>query len=309
MARLTKEKFAFDISGMSDYVNANTTELLSKIVIGSNLAEVVSIFPNIKNAEYVPTFDTGAIDSIAGTGHCNTTFGDITMAEKELRVCDYHINKGYCPEKLASTIMGLRLQPGSYNQTSGAEERFIEDMVAKAAVYTERQFWGSETASGDCTNGILAQIDASGVTGSTVNVTYSAMTPANALEVADTYIQNLPDALRFTPTVLFLNRGDYQSLILALRNANFFAYTVEGQTQMPGAITIPATNVMAVSTEIGTGRALLTYGQNLALGTDLLEDSANAEAWYSQDNKQYRISMQWRVGGTVFFPELVVRIV
>jgi len=134
------------------------------------------------------------------------------------------------------------------------------------------------------------------------------MTPANALEVADTYIQNLPDALKFTPTVLFLNRGDYQSLILALRNANFFSYTVEGQTEMPGAVMIPATNVLAVSSEIGTGRALLTYGQNLALGTDLLEDSANAEAWYSQDNKQYRISMQWRIGGTVFFPELVVRI-
>jgi len=164
-------------------------------------------------------------------------------------------------------------------------------MVAKAAVYSERQFWGSETASGDCTNGIIAQVDASSA--STVNVTYTAMTPANALTVADTYIQNLPDALKFTPTVLFLNRGDYQSLILALRNANFFSYTVEGQTQMPGAVMIPATNVMAVSSEIGTGRALLTYGQNLALGTDLLEDSANAEAWYSQDNKQYRISMQW----------------
>lgn len=304
MANLKKEKFSFDLTGMSDFIKANETELLSKIVIGSNLAEVVSIFPNIKYGELVPSFDTGAIDSIAGTGHCSNVFGDITMTEKELKVCDYHINKGYCPEKLASTIMGMRLQPGSYNQTSGAEERFIEDMVAKAAVFSERKFWGATT--GDCSTGILAQVDAASA--STVNVTYSAMTPANALTVADTYIQNLPDALKFTPTVLFLNRGDYQSLILALRNANYFAYTVEGQTEMPGAVMIPATNVMAVSSEIGAGRALLTYGQNLALGTDLLEDSANAESWFSQDNREYRIAMQWRIGGTVFFPELVVRI-
>lgn len=305
MANLRKENFSFDISGMSDYVNANTTELLSKIVIGSNLAEVVSIFPNIKNAEYVPTFDTGAIDSIATTGHCSNTFGDITMSEKELKVCSYAINKGYCPEKLATTIMGMRLQPGSYNQTTGAEERFIEDMVAKSAVYSERQFWGSEAAT-DCADGILAQLDAASA--STVNVTYTAMTASNALTVADTYIQNLPDALKFSPTVLFLNRGDFQALTLALRNANFFSYTVEGQTEMPGAVMIPATNVLAVSSEIGAGRALLTYGQNLALGTDLLEDSANAEAWYSQDNKQYRISLQWRIGGVVFFPELCVRV-
>ena len=53
MSNLRKEKFSFDISAMSDYVAANETDLLTKIVIGSNLAEVVSVFPNIKNAEYV----------------------------------------------------------------------------------------------------------------------------------------------------------------------------------------------------------------------------------------------------------------
>jgi len=97
-------------------------------------------------------------------------------------------------------------------------------------------------------------------------------------------------------------------LLLALRDANFFSYTGEGQTQMPGAIMIPATNTMAVSTEIGSGRALLTYGQNLAYGCDLLEDSANADAWYSNDNREYRISIQWKAGGVLFFPELCVNI-
>ena len=305
MSKLKKENFSFDISAMSDYVAANETELLTKIVIGSNLAEVVSIFPNIKNAEYVPVFDTGNIDSIASTGHCSTTFGDITLTEKQLTVCNYNIQKGYCAEQIASTIMGLRLQPGSYNETTGAEERFINDMIAKAAVFTERKFWQA-TSESDCSSGINEQLDTASA--STVNVSYTAMTPSNALDVTDVYITSLPDALQFSPTTLFLNRGDFQALLLALRDANFFAYTVEGQTQMPGAIMIPATNTMAVSTEIGSGRALLTYGQNLALGCDLLEDSANADAWYSKDNKQYRISMQWRAGAVVFFPELCVNI-
>jgi hypothetical protein len=305
MSKLKKEKFSFDISGMSDYVAANETELLTKIVIGSNLAEVVSIFPNIKNAEYVPIFDTGAINTIASTGHCSTNFGDITMTEKQLTVCSYNIQKGYCPSQLDKTIMGLRLQPGSYNETTGAEERFINDMVAKAAVFTERKFWQA-TSESDCSSGILEQLDTASA--STVNVTYTAMTPSNALDVADVYITSLPDALQFSPTTLFLNRGDYQALLLALRDANFYAYTIENQSVMPGAIMIPATNTMAVSTEIGSGRALLTYGQNLAYGCDLLEDSANADAWYSNDNREYRISIQWKAGGIVFFPELCVNI-
>lgn len=303
MSNLRKEKFSFDISGMSDYIQANETELLTKIVIGSNMTEFVSVFPEIKNSEYVPVFDTGVIDSIATSGHCSTNFGDITLTEKELRVCDWNIQKGYCPEALSKTIMGMRLQPGSYNSTTGAEERFIEDLVQKAAVFTERQVW--QASSGDtCTSGINEQLDAASA--STVNVTYSAMTPSNALSIVDTYVTNLPDALQFTPTVLFLNRGDYQSLLLALRDANFFHYSVEGQLDSPGSVMIPATSVVAVSSEIGSGRALLTYGQNIAYGTDLLTDAANADSWFSKDNKQYRISIQWRAGATVFFPELCV---
>ena len=305
MNKLSKEKFSFDISGMSDYIAANETELLTKIVIGSNMSEFVSVFANIKNAEYVPIFDTGAIDSIATTGHCSNTFGDITLTEKELRVCDYQINKGYCPEQLSTTIMGMRLQSGSYNETTGAEERFITDLAEKAAVFTERQVW--QASSGDtCVGGINEQLDTASA--STVNVTYTAMTPSNALSVADTYITSLPESLQFTPTVLFLSRSDYQALLLALRDANLYHYSVEGQERAVGSVAIPASNTIAVSSEIGSGRALLTYGQNIAYGTDLLTDASNADSWFSKDTKQYRISVQWRSGATVFFPELCVRI-
>lgn len=311
MSNLKKEKFSFDISGMSDYVNANETELLTKIVIGSNMTEFVSVFTNIKNAEYVPIFNTGDINSIVTTGHCGTNFGDITLTEKEVRVCDLSVNKGYCPEQLSSTIMGMRLQPGSYNETTGAEERFIEDIVQKAAVYTERFVWQAKTGttgtfSGSCVSGLNEYLDS--VSASCVNDTYTAMTPTNALDVVDGYILNLPEALKFSPTVLFLNRGDYQSLLLALRDANFYHYSVEGQLQTPGSVMIPATNTVAVSSEIGTSRALLTYGQNIIFGTDLLTDASNADSWYSKDNKQLRMSFQWRVGATIAFPELCVRI-
>jgi len=305
MKNLKKHNFAF-VNNMEDYVKANETELITKIVIGSELTNFVSLFPEIKGTEAVPVFDTGAIDSIGSTGHCSTVFGDITMDQRNLTVCDFNTQKGYCPEQLSKTLMGLRMQAGSYNETIGAEERFIEDLVAKIAVFTERKFWLAEEDT-DCSSGIIEQLDTASAT--TVNITYSAMTPANALTIVDTYVLGLPDALKFTPTVLFLNRGDYAAYVLALRNANFFAYNPDTQAgQTPMSIMHPASQTMVVSSEIGTGRALLTYGPNLAFGTDLVSDYSGADAWYSKDNKQFRLSIQWRVGGLVFFPELCVRI-
>ena len=171
---MEKHSFSF-VNNMSDFISANETELLSKLVVGTSVADYVSIFPGIKFSELVPTFDTGDIDSIASTGHCSTTFGDITMAEKALTVCDYNIQKGYCPEALSKTLMGMRMNPGSYNETVGAEEAFIEDMVAKAAVFNERK-WFQATSATDCASGINEQLD--NASASTVNVTYTALTPS-----------------------------------------------------------------------------------------------------------------------------------
>ena len=302
---MEKHNFSF-VNNMADFVKANETELLTKLVIGTSVADYVSIFPNIKHAEKVPAFETGDIDSIVSTGHCSTTFGDITMTEKTLTVCDYNIQKGYCPESLAKTIMGLRMQAGSYNEEVGAEERFIEDLVAKAAVFNERKFFQADAT--DCSLGINAQLDAASA--STVNVTYTAMTPSNAIEVAQTYVLALPEALKYNSTVLFVNRSDFQALILGLLNANYYnpQYDPSGAVIAPMAVQLPATNTLVVSSEIGTGRALATYGQNLAMGTDVLTDSAQAATWWSADTQQYRISMKWRMGSLVFFPELAVRI-
>jgi hypothetical protein len=302
---MEKHNFSF-VNNMADFVKANETELLTKLVIGTSVADYVSIFPNIKHAEKVPAFETGDIDSIVSTGHCSTTFGDITMTEKTLTVCDYNIQKGYCPESLAKTIMGLRMQAGSYNEEVGAEERFIEDLVAKAAVFNERKFFQADAS--DCSLGINAQLDAASA--STVNVTYTAMTPSNAIEVAQTYVLALPEALKYNSTVLFVNRSDFQALILGLLNANYYnpQYDPSGAVIAPMAVQLPATNTLVVSSEIGTGRALATYGQNLAMGTDVLTDSAQAATWWSADTQQYRISMKWRMGSLVFFPELAVRI-
>jgi hypothetical protein len=302
---MEKHNFSF-VNNMSDFVSANETELLSKIVIGTSVADYVSIFAGIKHAELVPAFETGDIDSIVSTGHCSTTFGDITMTEKQLTVCPYNIQKGYCPESLAKTIMGLRMQAGSYNETIGAEERFIEDLVAKAAVFNERKFFQADAT--DCSLGINAQLDAASA--STVNVTYTAMTPSNAISVAQEYVLNLPEALKYNSTVLFLNRADFQALVLGLLNENYYnpQYDPSGAVIAPMAIQLPATNTLCVSSEIGSSRALLTYGQNLAMGTDLMTDSAQAATWWSADNQEYRLSMKWRMGSLVFFPELAVRI-
>jgi len=51
---------------------------------------------------------------------------------------------------------------------------------------------------------------------------------------------------------------------------------------------------------------LLTYGANLVVGTDLLNEEEKFDIFYSRDNDEVRVNIQWKIGTQIYFPEYVV---
>jgi hypothetical protein len=132
------------------------------------------------------------------------------------------------------------------------------------------------------------------------------MTQNNSVSVADAYITNLPDALKPVQTILALNHSDFQALQLGLRNQNLFHFDPVTLANGQMMIQIPFTNVMAVSTEIGSGKAVLTNPDNFLYGTDLLSDITSPVSWYSLDFQQVRLKLAAKMGAAVAFGSQVV---
>jgi hypothetical protein len=260
----------------------------------------------------IPVFETGDIDNIAFPGNsCSFTGGTITLEERELKVCQYNIQKNYCYDELNRTILSIRLAPGSYVESNvPMEEAFMNDISRKANVYMSRKFWGATTAVDGC-SGVIEQLTGATFSGSVVPVTYTAMTSSNATDVADSYIESLPDALKPVTTILALNHSDFQALQLSLRNQNLFHYNPEQLASGMMAVQIPFTNVIAISTElgntaVGAGKAVLTNPENLMYGTDLMSDFQNPIAWYSLDFQEQRIKLAAKLGAAIGFGSQVV---
>jgi hypothetical protein len=307
MKNLKNFAFDFDLNGMSDFLNANADELLHKIVMDTTESQVYKVMPGIKYGELIPVFETGDIDDIAFPGNsCEFSGGTIAMSEVELRVCQFNIQKNWCLDELNRTIMSIRLAPGSYNEGNAAiEEAFAADISKKANVYLSRQFWNGTSAGTGC-SGIIEQLESAALSGDVVNISYTAMTATNAVDVADAYIVNLPDALKPVQTILALNHSDFQALQLSLRNQNLFHFDPVTLANGQMMIQIPFTNVMAVSTEIGAGKACLTNPDNFLYGTDLLSDITSPVSWYSLDFQQVRLKLAAKMGAAVAFASQVV---
>lgn len=305
---MKKFNFDFDTTAMSDYLNASADLLLHKIVMDTIEAQMYKVVPNIKYGELIPVFNTGDIDTIAYPGNgCSFTGGTIAMSEVELRVCQYVIEKSWCPADLDRTIMSIRLAPGSYNESVGAatEEAFIADISKKANVYASRRFWNSTQAVEGC-SGVLEQLESAAISGDVINVGYTALTPSNAIALTNSYLLNLPDPLKVVPTIMALTHSDFQALQLALRDQNLFNFNPVTLQNGQMAIQIPFTNTIAISCEIAAGHMVLTNPENLMYGTDLLSDITSPISWWSNDFQQVRMKLAMKLGAAVAFGSQVV---
>jgi len=312
---MKKYSFDFNTAGMVDFLNANADLLLHKIVMDTTEAQYMKVLPGIKYGELVPVFETGAIDGIAtlgnGCGEFSTGTGTtITMTEVELKVASYQIEKSWCEADLNNTIMSVRLRPGSYGEEVGGgfEQAIMDDVSKKANVFASRKIWGA-TSGVDGVSGLIEQLQSPSISGSVVNVSYSAIT-ANAagVNVVNSYVLNLPDPLKTVPTILWLNHSDFQAYQLALVAANLYHFDPIQLANGQMAIRVPFTNTIAVSCEIGAvgSYAVVSNYDNLLLGTDLLSDITSPISWYSQDFGQYRMKLVMKIGAAVAFGSQVV---
>jgi hypothetical protein len=307
-----KYSFDFNTAGMVDFLNANADLLLHRIVMETIEAQYMKIVPDVKYGTLVPVFETGSIDGIAtlgnGCGEFSTGTGTtITMTEVELKVASYQIEKSWCEADLNNTIMSVRLRPGSYGEEVGGgfEEAIMDDVSKKANVFASRKLWHATTAV-DGVSGILEQLASPAISGDVVNLTYTALTIANAVSVVNQYVLNLIDPLKVVPTILWLNHADFQAYQLGLVASNLFHFDPITLANGSMAIRVPFTQTIAVSCEIGSGVAALTNPDNFLLGTDLLSDITSPISWYSQDFGTYRMKLVMKIGAAVAFGNQVV---
>ena len=308
--QLKNFNFAADVSSMSDYLNANADMLLSRIVMDTTEASTYRVIPGIKYAELVPTFDSGSIDTLGYRGNGCSTFtgGTETMGEVELKVSPYTFEKSYCEAELNQTILSIRMRPGSYNiDLPSLTDAFMTDLAKKANVFISRKFWGG-TSAGDGFSGIIEQLQSASCSAATTNVSYTAMTSTNALEVVDTYILNLPAELKSVPTIMAVSHSDFQAYALALRNSNLYHYNPEVLKDGVYEIQVPFTATKIVATEIGSAGnyVVLSTADNLMMGTDLLSDVSSPISWISQDFGSLRMKLVAKVGSAVAFCDEVV---
>jgi len=306
---------AFNVTGLTNYTNELSTELVVRSLFGSKTAAVLQaagqVQVGVKSAEALNILASDVFFQADGCGY--SASGNTTFSQRVITVGKIKIEETLCPKTLEAKWLQTQMVPGS-PESVPFEEQIGQEKASRIAKLIEVSMWQGDTATSntnpntnrfDGFNKIIDAASASTVSGNTSAAT--AITVANVEDLIDNMYNAAPaDIADADDLVLFVGIDTFKKYTTALRASNLFHYVADSEGM---EIMIPATNVkmIAVGGLNGTNRMFLSRLSNLFVGTDLANEEEELKFWYSEDNDEVRFRASFKYGVQIAFPDQLVQ--
>jgi hypothetical protein len=308
---------AFNVTGLTNYTNELSTELVVRSLFGSKTAAVLQaagqVQVGVKSAEALNILASDVFFQADGCGY--SASGNTTFSQRVITVGKIKIEETLCPKTLEAKWLQTQMVPGSPTSIP-FEEQIGQEKASRIAKLIEVSMWQGDTATSntnpntnrfDGFTKIIDAVSASTIAGNTSSAT--AITVANVEDLIDNMYNAAPaDIADADDLVLFVGIDTYKKYTTALRASNLFHYAADSEGM---EIMIPATNVkmIAVGGLNGTNRMFLGRLSNFFVGTDLANEEEELKFWYSEDNDEVRFRASFKYGVQIAFPDQLVRFI
>lgn len=299
---------AIDVSKLKSYTEEHRLPLLRNAVIGGKSAKLFNLQTGVKGATALNLLNT---DVQFGDGSaCGwNEAGKSSLSQRVITPGYPKVNMSFCDKQLLKYWGNYEVRVGAGQKTLPFEEDFMNGIVEGVAATLEKAIWQGDTAKSSEPNlnkfdGIVKIAGAATVAATTAYNAASISTTLNAMYAA------LPSAaFSKGEVVAYISDADYRKYIQELiANGNLVITNGVNDVAMPESVLIPGTNVRVygVAGLDGVQKAYMSYKDNFVFGTDLEGDEEKFEMWYSQDNREFRVAIEFTAGVQIAFPDMLV---
>lgn len=299
---------AYNVNALADYVQQNGDVILKKVVFGGDTIDRMMKQTGVKESATLnilattPTLQSGADCGFDAAG-------DAVFSQRTINAAPIKINMELCSKTLLGKWAEYQVRVAADEGSYGApfEEEIIASIIDNKDKKVEKIVWQGDTASSDAelklTNGLLkilagessvvAEAIAAGTSAYEAIKAVFVAVPAELLDRNDLRINVSPEL--------------YREFILEMVEKNFYHYAGPN-AEFPKEFYLPGTNARVTLTNglAGTNKIVAACDSNLYFGTDLENGSEIVDAFYSRDDRTFKIVIEWNMGVQVAFPDEVV---
>ena len=298
---------AINTSALTAYTEEHRLPLLRKAVIGGKSAKLFNLQTGVKGATALNLLNTSI--SFGDGSACGWNEAGTSSLSQRIITPGYpKVNMSLCDKQLLKYWTNYEVRVAAGQKTLPFEEDFMNGIVEGVAATLEKAIWQGNTASGDANlnkfDGIVKIAGAATVASTTAYNAASISTTLNTMYAA------LPSAVFSKGEVVaYISESDYRKYIQELiANGNLVITNGVNDVAMPESVLIPGTNVRVygVAGLDGVQKAYMSYKDNFVFGTDMEGDEEKLEMWYSQDNREFRVAIEFVAGVQIAFPDMLV---
>src|SRR3989304_2808445 len=318
---------ALDVSALAVYTDQIEMGLAKEILLQANTikGDIVSIRHGAigdKTALNVVKSTMYGVTSACGSF---TDTGSTVMAQSLVQMCPIKFEQSICLDTLKKYWYDYEMERKFNTESLGKfEDVFVQNKLEATALEIDGILWKGASTS---PNYSQLSATASTITGnrtlcdgflqvaytnsaSTVNVSKTAITVANAYVIVDDILAsvsaNAPEILdNFN---LYLSPADFQSYLSSLRTLNLYNYNTQAEATTdilhPGSIGMHIVKTNGMD-GVASGTAIATKKENIVLVISD-ESDLNMDIWFEKNADAIHTRTKIRVGTGFVFPELVV---
>lgn len=296
---------AINVSTLSEYVNQNNGELLTKAVLGAKTLDYIEIMPGVKYKDVLNYLDS-TVEFKNGEQCGWEPSGEDKFTQRTIEVKPIKINKEFCHKDLRKYWMNYQMLFEAGRETLPFEEKIIENNINAINAELEKLIWQGD--GNKPMNGILETLkSAEGVVEKTVSEGYTA------IEAIDAAYEGMTPTMLIQEPVIFVSPSTFRSYVHGL-NATCCANreVIDAASEK---ITYPGDSRVSIVPVPGIEGAdenfciaLATPAKNLVYGTDVEGSENTFKFWYDEKEDKFMFKVLFNAGTQVKFPDQIVRV-
>lgn len=288
-----------NVDAIVGYVDQQRVPLIGKSVLGAKTPQYFTLMTGVKGTTALNLMDADPALQCGNACGFNSE-NDTTFTQREMEAIPFKVNMTFCDKNLLDTWANYEVKVAAGIKNLPFEEEWTSQIVAKVQDQLEKFIWAGGTYCEKTVKGIEQILNDDGI-----KVT-AAEGDSIYTKLVELYLA-LPEAVQAADDVIaFVNYKSYNKLVQEILSASHYHLDV---TNLEDGIVLPGTRVKVVPTQgIGSGtkdKTLAVIGRtsNFYFGTDMRGDSEVFDLWYSKDNREFRLAIEFVAGAQVAFPD------
>lgn len=282
---------AVNLTGLTTYVEQNSNGLIGKASLGAPTINYLTIQTGVKGQTTVNVLNTTV--SLGNGRACGwNEAGESKISQRKINPWVAKINQSFCEKAMIDYFMNSEVKIRAERQTLPFEQQFIEDVIKNVNNEVEKAVWNGVTIGGIKYEGLLD------ILGAGENKVAAKET---VFETAKAVYKAIPAAV-LSDSAIFMGIDQYRDLVMELVEKNLYHYPVNDNADKFEMV-LPGTSVKVVGVPglNGTSKMAALPLSETIYGVDMQNDQEVFKFWYSDDNQEFRLAINFNGGVQVAF--------